>query len=433
MQVGDAVPGLPLRRSIASSLIGTGVLNRRVTRRYSVTVAHYAYVARDPGGRRLTGTLAAASEQAALTELAGRELAPVAVRQVRDLPRVQRRLSARKLATAYRQLADLLRVGMPLLTALQLLGRGKSSPRLAAVMSEIADEIAEGGRLADSMGKRPEIFPTIQVAMVRAGERGGFLESIFARLGSFLEHQADMRARVLGNLIYPVVLLTVGGAIIVAALVFFVPKFRSFYSRIELPLPTKILLWASAFLTEHWAVLIAAVVVAVAAYAWISRRPGVRAAVARWQLRVPGLGPLISSLAVARFTRILGTLLANGVPMLGAMQISRDAVGHPLLARAVDEATDAVRAGESLAKPLAASGMFAEDVAEMIAVGESANNLADVLTTIAETIEKRIDRMLGLFVRLMEPLLLLCLAAVVLFIFIALIVPMLRMSAAIGS
>ncbi len=157
-----------------------------------------------------------------------------------------------------------------------------------------------------------------------------------------------------------------------------------------------------------------------------------RLAVARWQLKVPKLGPLVASLAVARFTRILGTLLDNGVPMLQAMQISRDAVGHPILVRAIDDASDAVRAGEPLARPLADSGMLPDEIAEMIAVGESANNLPSVLIAIAETIEGRIDRMLQLFVRLMEPLLLLALAGVVLFIFIALIVPMLRLSSSIG-
>jgi general secretion pathway protein F/type IV pilus assembly protein PilC len=389
----------------------------------------FVYIARDAAGERVDGTLTADSERAVLVELQGQDLAPVQVRQVHRLPRVQRPVSSRQLATAYRQMSDLLRVGMPLLRALQLLARGKSSPRLAAVFAEIADEIAEGARLADTMSKRPEVFPAIQVAMIRAGERGGFLEDVFARLGTFLEHQADMRARVVGNLIYPAVLLSVGLAIVVAALVFFVPKFETFYARIELPLPTKILMAASAVLTKYWLVLIIGIVVAVVVYTWLSRRPAVKVAIARFQLRVPKLGTLTGGLAVARFTRILGTLLGNGVPMLQAMQISREAVGHVLLTGAIDEATDAVRAGEPLARPLAECGLFAEDVAEMIAVGESANNLPVVLIAIAETIEKRVDRMLALFVRLMEPALLLGLAGVVLFIFIALIVPMLRLSA----
>ena len=298
-------------------------------------------------------------------------------------------------------------------------------------MTAIADDIAEGERLGDAMAKHEDVFPSVQVAMIHAGERGGFLEQVLARLGAFLENQADMRSKVLGNLIYPIVLLIVGLGIVIAALVFFVPKFKDFYSRIELPLPTQILMGASTLLTNYWPFVILGVVVVAIGIWWLRRQPKVRLTMARWQLRIPKLGALVSSLAVARFTRILGTLLGNGVPMLQAMQISRDAVGHVLLAGAIDRATDAVKAGDPLAKPLADSGMFADDVAEMIAVGESANNLPEVLTTIADTLEKRIDRMLSLFVRLMEPMLLLGLAGVVLFIFVALIVPMLRLSAAI--
>ena len=391
----------------------------------------FAYVARDPAGQQVTGTVEAPNEQAVLAELQGRDLSPVRLELLRVRPRFQRRISTRHLATAYGQLADLLRVGMPLLRALQLLAKNRSNPRLASVMGEIANDVVEGARLADAMSRHTDVFPPLQLAMIRAGERGSFLEPIFARLGTFLEHQADLRAKVIGNLIYPVVLLSVGLAIVIAALVGFVPKFQDFYSRIELPLPTRILLGASALLTRYWLLLLAGIVFAAVAYVWIARRPGVREAVARWQLRIPKLGELIGSLAIARFARILGTLLRNGVPMLSALRISRDAVGHVLLGRAIDEAAEAVRAGETLAKPLADSGMFPEDVAEMIAVGESANNLPEVLIAIAETIEKRADRMLNVFVRLMEPFLLLGLAGVVLFIFVALIVPMLRMSAAI--
>ena len=396
-------------------------------------MTHFAYIARDTAGQQVTGTLAAASEQAVLAELHGRDLAPLRIREVRDRQRLQRRVSTRHLATAYRQVADLLRVGMPLLRALQLLSRSKSNPQLAAVMGAVADDIAQGSRLADAMARRGHVFPPVQVAMIRAGERGGFLEQIFARLGAFLERQTELRARVIGSLIYPGMLLTVGLLIVLAALVFFVPRFQEFYGRIELPLPTRILLGTSAALTRYWLLVLLGLVLAAAGWSWLRARPDVRRAVARLQLRVPKLGTLVSSLAVARFTRILGTLLGNGVPTLSAMRISREAVGNVLLAEAVDRAAESVRAGDPLARPLAASGMFAEDVVEMIAVGESANNLPEVLLTIADTIEKRVDRMLALFVRLIEPLLLLTLAGVVLFIFIALIVPMMRLSSAISG
>jgi general secretion pathway protein F/type IV pilus assembly protein PilC len=393
-------------------------------------MANFEYVARDTSGRRVTGTLAAASEQAVLAELEGRELSPVRLAEIRRRPRLRRRVAPRHLSTAYRQLADLLRVGMPILKALELLGRNRSNPPLAAVMRDVSERVAEGSRLADAMGRHPDVFPPIQIAMIRAGERGAFLEQVCARLGEFIERQADLRSKVAGTLIYPCVLLTVGAGVVVWALTFQVPRFAALFERIQMPLPTRMLLGASAVLRGQWPILLVGGVLLAVAAAWLLRRPGVREALVRTQLHVPGVAQLAGGLAVARFARTLGTLLHNGVPMLAAMQISRDALGHPLLGRAIDRAAEAVRAGEPLARPMAESGMFAEDVAEMIAVGESANNLPEVLITIAETIEKRVDRMLALLVRLMEPLLLLLLAGVVMFIFAALVVPMLRMSSA---
>ncbi len=394
-------------------------------------MATFAYIARDASGNRVTGKLAGASEPAILAELQSKSLAPVQVREVREKTVFRRKVSSRQLATAYRQISDLLRAGVPLLRALKLLGRSKANPRLATVMNEVADEVADGRHLADAMNAHQDVFPSIQIAMIRAGERGGFLEQVLQRMGVFIEHQADLRGKVLGNLIYPVVLLTVGIGVVVFALLFLVPKFETFYSRIELPLPTTILLGSSALLIDYWYYLLIGLAALVAGMWWLAQQSAVRRLLATWQLRVPKLGPLTRELAVGRFARILGTLLDNGIPMLPAMQISRDATGHILLVEAIERATESVRAGETLAKPLAESGLLTEDVVEMISVGESANNLPEVLITMADTIEKRVDRMLGVFVRLMEPLLLLFMAAMVLFIFVALVVPMLRMSSSI--
>ncbi len=401
---------------------------------HSQSMGNFAYVARNADGERVSGTLSGTNENSVLAELQARRLAPVRVTAVRGSPRWSRRISTRQMATAYRQLADLLRAGVPLLRAIRLLGRSRANPQIAAVMSDIADAVADGSRLASAMSAHDEVFSSVHLAMVRAGERGGFLEEVLNRLARFLDHQADMRAKVIGNLIYPLMLLLLSGLVIVGFLVFFVPKFEPLFARMQLPLPTRMVLGASTLLTSYWPLLLVALVVALVGGRWMLRREAVRRTLAAWQLRVPKVGPLIRYLAVARFARMLGTLLGNGVPLLSAMQIARGAAGNLLLEEAIDNATEAVRSGEPLAGPLAESGFFGEDVVEMIAVGEAANNLPEVLiTSVADTIESRIDRMLTLFVRLLEPALLLVVAGVVMFLYIALIVPMMRMSSAIGG
>jgi general secretion pathway protein F/type IV pilus assembly protein PilC len=196
----------------------------------------------------------------------------------------------------------------------------------------------------------------------------------------------------------------------------------------ELPLATRILLGTSALVTEHAWLMGGLSVAALAGVAVAARNPRVRVAAVRRVMRVPALGPLFSSIAVARFARMLGTLLENGIPMLQALAIARDSAGNPVLATAVDAAAEAVRHGEPLSRPLAESGLFPEEVVEMISVGESANNLPSVLVRLADTLESRIDRMLATLLRLMEPAMLLLIAAVVLFIFLALVVPMMQLS-----
>lgn len=391
-------------------------------------MALYAYIARNARGARVTGRLEAATEQAAAADLSARGLAPVRVEAATARLARRGRVSTRRLAASYQQLSDLLRAGVPLLRALRLLGRGRADPRLAAVWSQVADEVADGARLADAMARHERIFPPVQVALVRAGERGSFLEQVLARLGAFLIHRADLNARVIGGLIYPAILLVGGVLVIVLALIFLVPKFRPHFAKMEVPFATRLLFGVSDLFVVWWPVVVPAIVALAVAFVIARRRPRVQRAIAAWRIRIPKVGPLLRALAVARLTRVLGTLLDNGIPMIQAMQISRDAAGDPLLAEAIDRATEAVRSGESLARPLLESGYFDEDVIEMVTVGESANNLPSVLVTIAQTLEAHVDRTLAIVVRLMEPVLLLVLACGVVFIFLSLVLPLMSLS-----
>jgi len=216
--------------------------------------------------------------------------------------------------------------------------------------------------------------------------------------------------------------------------VIFVPEIRSMLEGIgTLPLPTRIVMGASDLLTAHgWVALIGAAAIG-GAMLWARQQKEFRAWVSRHSLRLWIIGPLLSSTAVARFCRILGTLLANGIPMLQAMTISKEATGNALMIEAIEKATRSVQSGETLAEPLSASGMFEEDVIEVIRIGESANNLEEVLVSIAQTIESRVDRLLSTAVRLIEPLLLLVLGATLLFIILALVVPLVLLSARAGG
>lgn len=395
----------------------------------------FEYMAMDPAGQRVGGILAGASEVAVLAELEARRLTPVSIApkaEAGGVGAIRRGVSVRKLSTSYIQLADLLRAGVPLLRGLKLLAGRKSQPRLSGVFRELAEAVAEGTDLAEAMSRRPEVFPKVQVAMVRAGEKGGFLEGVLTRLGQFLLAQAELRSKIIGNMVYPAMLVVFGTVVLGVIFGVFVPLFEPMFERIgRLPAITTFVFGVSTLVSAYGPATLV-VLAAGTVVGWrLKERPDVQRRIAVFKTGMPVVGPLVRSLAASRFCRMLGTMLSNGIPMLAAMQIARDAAGNVLMEEAIDRATEAVRAGQPLAPPLAESGLFGDDVIEMISVGESANNLDTVLLTIAETIETRVDRLLTAAVRLIEPLMLLVLAGIVVVVAAALVLPMTQLNGAI--
>lgn len=397
-------------------------------------MATFRYSAITAAGDRVEGTLTGDSEQAILAELDSRSLTPVRVEEAKVSARASgKRLPTRQLGESYTQLADLLRAGVPLLRGLRLLGGRKSRPKVSSVFAALASDVEKGSDLAAAMEQRTESFPPLHIAMIRAGERGGFLDSVLAQLGSLVIKQADLNGKIVGNMVYPAVLVVFGLGI--AAVIFgvFVPKFRPMFARIEggLPTITSIVFGVSDAFTTYGLYSLVVACGLVAALAWAVRRPGPRALLERAQVTLPIIGPIVRGMATARLCRLLGSMLANGVPMLAALHISKDAVGVPLMKRAVDDAAEAVKSGQHLAPPLEASGLFDDDVVEMIRVGESANNLSEVLVTIAETVEQRLDRLLNIAIRLIEPLLLVVIAGLVGMVAAGLLLPLTKLSQAV--
>jgi len=394
----------------------------------------FRYTARDQSGQQTSGTVTAANRREAAAILSGRSVFPLEVEDASPAPpeRQVRRVPAALLAVTYSQLADLLHSGVPLLRSLEVVGRQTSHPGLKSILEAIHRGVEDGSSLSEAMARFQNVLGEMTVSMVRAGGEGGFLEEALARVAQFTETQDDLKKRTMGAVAYPAFLAVVGTIVVIVLVVFFVPKFASLFAQLrekgELPLVTEWLLAISDALRRWGLVLLAALVGAT----WWTRR-WMRTDAGRWwldrlRLRLPMAGPIFLGLAVARFCRVLGTLLHNGVPILRSLEISRDATGNRVLAAAIATATENISAGQSLAGPLAASGHFPPVVVEMIAVAEHANNLENVLLSVADTLERRTWRRLDLTVRLIEPIMLLILAGVILVLVIALLLPVLKMS-----
>jgi general secretion pathway protein F/type IV pilus assembly protein PilC len=268
--------------------------------------------------------------------------------------------------------------------------------------------------------------------MVRAGAEGGFMEEALERVADFTEKQEDLKSRTIGAIAYPLFLAVIGALVVTGLIIFVVPNFAALFERLrergELPIFTDWLLWLSDTLRSSglWIAL------GFVAIVFVLRGRLATEAGRVWRdrliLRVPVAGTIFLNLAVSRFCRVLGTLLHNGVPILKSLQISSESTGNRILAKAVQDAAENVTAGQALAGPLAACGYFPPSVVEMIAVAEESNSLESVLVNIADGLERRTWRQLDLFVRLLEPIMLLLLASVVLVVVIALLLPVIKMS-----
>ncbi|MEX2287037.1 MAG: type II secretion system F family protein [Planctomycetaceae bacterium] len=398
----------------------------------------FQYLARELGGRQVGGLLTATSEQEALGTLAARSLFPVRLELAEAAKSQQRRagrgVRPRFVSVFYTQLADLLRSGVPLLRSLELLERKTSHQTLKLVIQNIREQVADGTHLAEAMRAHPRVFGELAVSMVRAGEEGSFLEDVLKRIAAFTDHQESLKSRVLGAMIYPMFLLGAGLIVVVLMLTIFVPKFTPMFARLAeqgaLPWATTALISVSDGVKHYWVLAALLIGVATIGVARAFQSAQGRMWLDRARIRAYGMGPIVRSLAIARFCRILGTLLQNGVPILHALRIAKDATGNRVLSQAIASAAESVSTGESLAVPLGQSGEFSEDIVEMISVGEEANNLEEVLVNIAENMERLTNRRLELFVRMLEPAMLTVMAGIILFVVVALMLPILQSSRA---
>lgn len=393
----------------------------------------FAYRARNASGDAVQGTLVADTPLAVTRILDERALVPVEVSEVKAQERSlltgqARRVSPSKVGVLYEQLADLLKAGVPVLRALNVLSKQAGSPALVRVLREVHDDVAGGDTLADAMDKHKHAFPTLHVSMVRAGEKGGFLEDVLQRLSEFVARQDELRNKFIGSMIYPCVLLGGGLAAVSLLMVMVVPRIRDLLEAQNLPLATVVVFALSDLLSKYYLWLAGSIVVVVSVVTWFFRSQVGSALWARLQLRAWGVGKIFTMVALCRFCRVFGTMLANGIPIIHALRISKDSTGNQILADVIDKAADNVAAGEPLAEPLAKSRVFPAAMIDMITVAEESNTLEKVLIEIANTQEARTARQIDLFVRLLEPMMLLIMGVMVMFIAVALLLPILRMA-----
>jgi len=418
---------------------------------------NFAYTALDARGQEVNDTLEAPDEQQAIQALrqagyyptsvmeAGKAAkaakakgakAPKAVKQPgakKDLsisiPFLERKtIKPKTLMIFTRQLATLIDSGLPLLRSLTVLGKQEPDPVMKKVVGKLADTVQGGSTFSDALSQHPKIFNKLYVNMVKAGELGGVMELVLIRLADFQEKAQKLKNKVVSAMFYPIIVLVIAIAIMAFLLVYIVPKFEQIFQDMlsGKPLPglTQFVINTSKFVQEQWYIIIGGAVVVVVGYNFAARVPKGRAFIDAFKLRVPLFGDLLRKGAISRFSRTLGTLVTSGVPILQALNITRETAGNVSIAGAIQNVHDSVKEGESIVQPLEKSGVFPPMVVSMIDVGEETGQLPEMLLKVADVYDDEVDNTVAGLTSLLEPIMIVFLAVIVGTIVIALFLPL---------
>ena len=341
-----------------------------------------------------------------------------------------KRVKVIELAELTRQIATLLKASIPVVDCLSAVARQSDNPRLQRILNEIRREVAAGKSLADAMADHPSVFNNLYVNMVRAGESSGTLDVVFFRLADFSESQARLVSKVRGALTYPIVMMVVGVGIVSLMMVFVVPKLTAMFTDMgqKLPAITRGLIAVSDFFQNWWHLSFAGLFLAIWWFNKYRKSESGKPRIDRIILKIPVLGQLLRMVAVARFSRTLGTLLNSGVPIVAALEIVKHVVGNAVLSDVVEEAKAAVQEGDSLATPLERSGQFPPMVCHMISVGEQSGQVEEMLENVSNAYELQVDSKLNVMTSLLEPLMILFMGVAVALIVFAILTPMLQMN-----
>ena len=405
-------------------------------------MAKFKYSALDKDGREMSGVLESTSERTARKELADQGLTVSRISEVaiqsekKAAAKKQRKpmfgtgVTSENVTIFSRQLATLFKAGLPLLRSLEVIGRQEKNPYFKDIVDNLADAVRTGNKFSDGLQQHPKVFDKLYVNMARAGEAGGVLDVVLDRLATFQEKAMKTTNKVKSAMVYPIVILTVALAIVVILMIFVVPQFQKIFSDMlngaPMPALTQTIIDISDFMKQNYIATLGIVIAVIAAVKiFFKTKVGIRL----WDiagLRLPKFGDLVMKSTVARFTRTFGTLLASGVPILEALNITRGTIKNSVISDALLRVHDRVRDGEPLATPLDQQKIFPTMVTSMVEVGEETGQLAEMLNRIADNYDEEVDNAVGGITSVIEPIMIVFLAVMVGTIVIALFLPIIQ-------
>jgi type IV pilus assembly protein PilC len=403
----------------------------------------FKYSVRDTGGKLVTGALEADNEAAVARKLLQMGYAPVSItsdsktglQKDISIPGFKARVKLKDLAIFARQFSTMVNSGLSLLRALAILCDQTDNKELARVLTEVRNDVETGSALSVSMGKHPDAFPPLMINMIKAGEVGGFLDSVMLQIAENFESEVKLRGKVKSAMTYPVVVFIMAMIMCVIMLIFIVPVFAGMFDSLggQLPFPTQMLVYASDILRWTAPFLVVGLIAGVIVWRRVKDREGVRNVVDPIKLRTPVFGSLFQKIALSRFSRNLGTMMRSGVPILQSLDIVADTTGSVVVAHAVRDVQQSVRGGESLAAPLTEHKVFPAMVVQMMAVGEETGALDTMLLKISDFYDQEVEATTEQLTALIEPLMIAFLGVVVGGMIVALYMPIFKIFDLIGG
>jgi type IV pilus assembly protein PilC len=426
-------------------------------------MANFQYSALDAKGEQTTGAVSAANEAEAIQQLRARGLYPTQIVEDgkakgkgKSAPvkakgktkaksagkgQVGGRIKPKSLMIFTRQLATLIDSGLPLLRSLTVLEKQEPNPVLKATVSALAENVQGGSTFSESLAQHPKIFNKLYVNMVKAGELGGVLEIVLNRLAEYQEKAQKLKNKIVSAMVYPVIVMFIAVAILVFLMIFIVPKFKEMFTNTdsELPLISKIVFGMSEFFLARPLVVpnvvffFLAFGLGVFLFNLWGGTPSGRKIIDTMKLKMPVLGDIQRKSAVSRFSRTLGTLVTSGVPILQALNITRDTAGNVIISQAIEKVHEAVKEGETIVIPLQASGVFPNMVISMVDVGEETGQLPEMLLKVADVYDDEVDNAVTALTSILEPIMIVILALIVGAVVFALFLPLIKMISTMGN
>ncbi len=402
----------------------------------ATATATFEYKVRDRAGKLTTGKIDAENTAQVAAKLKQMGYAPVQIHEANaglnrelKIPGMgKKKVKLKDLAVFSRQFATMINSGLSLLRALSILCDQTENPELARVLGEVRNDIETGSSLSVGMSKHPEVFPPLMVNMTKAGEVGGFLDSVLLQVANNYEAEVKLRGKVKSAMTYPVVVLVMAILAVTGMLLFIIPVFAKMFEGLggTLPLPTQVLMILSDLLRATAPILVVLLVVLAQVWRKIRLKPQVRDVVDPLKLKMPVFGGLFQKIALARFARNLGTMLKSGVPILQSLDIVADTTGNVVLGRAIRDVQESVRTGESISGPLMNHPVFPPMVVQMMAVGEDTGALDTMLAKIAEFYDQEVEATTESLTALIEPLMIAGLGGIVGGMIVAMYMPIFK-------